>query len=534
MSPQASAASGDDELIAEVDVFLSQPPTHRELYILEYPSRSATGPAVGRDRAVEGVRVRREYKRVEVKLSVYPRDDVTGSSDLSFEVGNDRPYGNERHSEDSQRFLSSPAAPPTANFTSAMYVPPEGLHEGNGSLVLVPLQKITTMRPSFAYLDEVDAELQRQKALAKAEREKEKGTLDSAAVADEGGDAGSGDEVRVDITFTKRETERAAERRQRSYAHLAKLESEDPWVELDFVDHTNPQIPASRKALFSTIATEGLPSDPPNGTQPVVDTVVKAEDGVAGTSASAAGANKAGGKVHGLEDDAAASYIDRLYMHAPGVNPLSEPSRQVGVLGGHFDSLRALKAERPEGAVAKLLSSARVARFALLRECVEASVDDDTLLEIIRRCAFLIRGCWVNSAPKTKSRKFSGSRTPPRLPASRTLILDMFRRKQVVRVADIFETTFAGVVPPDEDFVKEVLSEVAVYERGLGFIFRGPKDTAFVENFAGIALDEEDRWETRVKEARDIMVTGGRGAARGNASGRAGGRGGARGKSSRR
>lgn len=495
MLPPTSGTGSDDELIAEVDVYLSQPPTHRELYLLEYPSRSAVGPAVGRDRAVEGVRVRREYKRVEMKLSVYPRDEVTGSSDLSFETGNDRPYGNDRYSEDSQRFLSSPAATPSANFASAMYIPPEGVHQGNGSFVLVPLQKVTTMRPSFTYLDEVDVEVQRQKALAKAERDKEKGTLDPTAVADEGGDAGSGDEVRVDVTFTKRESERAAERRQRSYAHLSKLESEDPWVDLDFVDHTNPQIPASRNDLFSTNAA--------------VDAA-------------------------GPHDAAASSYIDRLYVHAPGVNPLHDPSRQVGVLGGPFDSLRALKAERPEGAVAKLLSSARVARYELIRACVDESVEDESLLELVRRCAFLIRGCWVNSTPRAKMRKFSGSRMPPRLPASRTLILDMFRRKQVVSVAEVFETAFINVIPPDEEFVAEVLSEVAAHERGLGYVFRGSRDTSFLDNFAGIALEEDEKWEARVKEAHEVMKSGGRGAARGNAAGRGGGRDSRHGNNSRR
>lgn len=519
MAPEG-ADLDEDELIAEVDVYLSQPPQHRELYLLDYPSRSAKGPPVGRDRAVEGVRVRRAHRRVEIKLSVYPRDDITGSSDLSFETGEDRPYGNIRFSEDSQRFVSCPTASPTANFAAGMYIPPQGVHEGNGCVVLVPVHKVARMRPSFAYLDEIDAQQQKQKAFAKAERDKEKGTLDSSAVAS---DEAGGDEVEVEMTFTKRESDLTAERRLLSYSHLAKLEAEDPWVDLDFVDHTNPQIPASRNELFSPVesADPTMMTLDPTKAEPVAN--VKKEDGVHGLGAPPTAAGK---HANGDGGDAVmASYIDRLYTHAPGANPMRDPSRHVGVFGGPFDSLRALKAERPESAVSKMLTSARVARWETLRECVDASTDDVTLLDVTRRCAYLVRGCWVVNAPRQKMRKFTGSRTPPRLPASRNLILDMFRHQPIVSVAVVLEKTFANVVPPSEDFVKEVLSEVGVYEQGLGFVFRTRRDSAFVEEHREVAADEEQKWETRTKEAREVMATGGRGGARVSASGRGGARG---------
>jgi RPC5 protein len=509
----------DDDLAAEVDVYLSQPPLHRELYVLDYPSRSADGAPVGSDRAVEGVRVRRAHRRIEIKLSVFPRDDFTGSSDLSFETGEDRPHGNERYSEESQLFLSCPAAPPSANFAAGTYVPPQGVHEGNGSVVLVPVHKVAKMRPSFVYLDEVDAEQQRQKALMKAEREKEKGTLDSSIGVED--DAGAEDgEVQVEMTFTKRESDRAAERRRHSYAHLAKLESEDPWVDLDFVDHSNPQIPGSRDALFSPVVSLE-PASSSAGTNGVLARVVKAEDGIADSRAlalSAATKGDANDRETGM-----ASYIDRLYTHAPGANPMRDPSRHVGVLGGPLDSIRALKAERPESALSKILTSARVARFETLRECAQASTDDETLLSIVRRCAFLLRGCWVTALPRQKMRKFTGARMSPRLPAARNLILEMFRRQPVVSVAIVFESTFAAVVPPSEEFIREVLSEVGEYETGLGYVFRAPKDSAFIENHPDVVVEENEKWDARVREAREVMVTGGRSGARTSGAGRGGG-----------
>jgi hypothetical protein len=518
-----------DELIAEMDLYLSHPPLHRELYVLDYPSRFVTCPPIGSDRAVEHVHLRRAHRRLKLTLSLFPRDPATGGeSEKSFEF--DRVPGNERHSGDSQEFVSGPIAPPTANFAAGMYVPPESVEEGHGCVVLAPVQQVARMRPSFAYLDEVDAARQKDKALAKAVRDKEKGTLDAGGGAgDDGGGVDDGEEVEVEMTFTKRESDRAAERRKHSFAHLAKLEEEDRWVRLDFIDHTNPQVPASRDSIFRAFAAVDETADG-NGDTGAVEqgdgaralaAAVKAEDAVV-AAGSAMGSS--GGGAWPADDSAPASYIDRLYAHAPSVNPMRDPSRRVGEIGGPFDSVRALSVERPEGAIVKVLASARVAHFSVLRECVRESVGDEELLAVVRKCAFLLRGCWVCNAPQRKMRRFVGPRTPARIPASRTLVLDMFRRSAVVSMATLYKVTFADVVPLDEESLADVLREVAQYETGLGWVFRLRRDTAFVDAHPDAVVEEEDAWEARVVEAREVMASGGRAAgARGGSAG--GGRG---------
>jgi len=194
----------DDELIAEIDIYHSQPPPHRELFVLDYPSRAFGGPSIGRDRAAaarEQIRLRPKHGRVEVTLSSYPRtSDVQGHSDKSFQY--DRVVGHDRWSSDSQTFLSCPSTPPPANFSAGMYFGPDGIGGGNGCLVLVPVAKIARMRPSFAYLNEVDANRLLDKAMQKAGRDQERGDL-AAAVAEETGD---GKEVAAGCAIRRKET----------------------------------------------------------------------------------------------------------------------------------------------------------------------------------------------------------------------------------------------------------------------------------------------------------------------------------------
>lgn len=507
----------EDELIADLDVYHSQPPPHRELFVLDYPSRSFLGPSIGRDRAAEQVRLRPNHGRVEVTLSAYPRtSDDLGHSDKSFDF--DRMTGNERWSSDSQTFVSCASTPPPANFSAGMYLPPASVADGNGCVVLVPVAKIARMRPSFAYLDEVDANRLMDKAMLKAGRDQAKGDLEPAA-AEDGGNAGA--ESQIEMTFTMRETDKAAERRKQSFAHITKLEELEKWVTLDFLDHTHGDIPASRDSIFrrESVAVDAA-ADETGGETAAAGAVAKTEDAIM-TDAPAAGAPEP----QPADDDAASeSYIDRLYRHAPSVNPMNDQSRRLTQMGHRFDSVRALHTARPESAVEKMLTHARVACFDVLRSCVSKDITDDVLVAHVRKSAFLLRGVWVRKTPKGNWRGMApGGRAAPRIPAARTLILDLFRLGPVVSVSDVVEIAMDGLVPPTEAIIREVLDEVAVFKKSVGWLFKLAEDTEFCRNFPEVVQAEDEAWVELVETARTTMKTGrGPAGAGGSAAGGAG------------
>lgn len=108
-----------------------------------------------------------------------------------------------------------------------------------------------------------------------------------------------------------------------------------------------------------------------------------------------------------------------------------------------------------------------------------------------------------------------GNRAAPRIPAARLLILDLFRLSPVVSVADVMEIAMKDVVPPTDDFVKEVLNEVGDFKKSIGWVFRWPQDERFISDFPAIVRAEDEAWEKRLEDARTTMKTGGRSSGRG-------------------
>jgi hypothetical protein len=476
----------DDELVVELDVNLSQPPKGSELFVLQHPHR-VPGAGIGSDRLVEGVRVRPKHRRIEMALSLFPRLDSSGAaySEKSFDF--DESHAAERPIGDTQILLSAEPDQPLTNLVVAMYVPPAGPQDGCGSITMVPVERTVRMRPSFDYIDELDAERQQEKAIAKAMKEKEKGTLDATNRLEDQKEAEENNDVEVEMTFMRRESERAAGRRKTSYAFLRKLEEEDAWQTLTYFEELSVESEDTRDRLFAV---------KPN-------LVNGAED----SKRYAMMKNEQ----HLSEGDAPHSYIDMLYEFAPNANPLGEASKRLGETTAGQGSMRTLRTMRPDGAVQIMLTHARLARMDYIQECVATETPRDKLITAVRQVGYLLRGCWVRKSPRRTRSRMSAHKLPARVSAARILVLSMFRQSRVVHMTNILETTFANVTPPHIDLVESFLTEIAERKDGHGWEFRLEDDFVFEATNPQIVEEEDAAWDVRVREAVAVMaMEGGR------------------------
>lgn len=473
---------GSDELVAELDLILSQPSLGEEIFLLNYPQR-VPGASIGVDRAIERVRVRPQHRRVEVTVSLLPKpqDDNAAYSEKSFDFSDD--HLAERPMGDRQKFISAQPGDHECNIATGLYVRPSRPCDGNGSFTIVPIRRFARMCPSFDHIDEMEAEIQLERAFAKAARDKERGTLDSNVIEEQMNTDSATNDVQVEMTFTKRETDRSAERRKNSFPYLQRIESEDQWVAFDFIDEYSLTAVEKREQLFMKCRSDI--SDP---------TEVKQEDHEQNR--------------YTTSSPSPHSYIDMWYAYAPAGNPVHDMAKQVGELKSGHGSMRTLRRMRPEGAVQVVVTHARVVKFEAFRSCVSNEISTEKLVAMIRNVSFLLRGCWVSNKPRRSSRQFSSQKQPPRLAASRILVLDMFRRSRVVVVSDVLAQAFTDMTPPSVEHIEAFLSEVADNQSGTGWLFRLDDDDDFVSQYREVAQDEDLEWEKRLNDAQRVMLLG--------------------------
>lgn len=470
----------DEELLAELDLFLAQPEQDEELFLLNYPHRVA-GAGIGVDRAIEEFRIRPRHRRVELTVSLLPRiqDESAAYSEKSFDFSeqhmSDRPIG------ECQKFVSAQPSNRRCNVAAGMYVEPADPEKSQGAFVLAPIRRFARMCPSFEHIDELEAEIQLEKAFAKAARDKERGTLDENIVDEQNNIEEPTNDVQVEMTFTKRETDRSAERRKNSFPYLKQLESEDKWLSLEY---------AAKDALSAVEKRHRLFLDPAHATHRRTSTVKNEQVEQSGDITS---------KV------SVGSYVDLWYAYAPAADPIHGSRVDAEEIKSGQGSMRTLRRMSPESAVQTMAAHSRVATYETYRNHVNKATSSEDLLRMIRKVAFLLRGCWVSNKPVRASQRFTVHKQPPRLAAARILVLDFFRRSRAVSVSNIMSVAFADMIPPSTAHVERFLSEVAEYQSGTGWVFRLPDDDGFVACHPEIVHEEDMEWENRRSEAEKVM-----------------------------
>lgn len=455
----------EDEVVGEVDIFLSQPKENCELHVLQYPLRNAK-IGIGKDRRVTGVNVRPKHGRIEVKLAVLPDnpdpEEVTSADGCGKSFDTTQDLADEKNIGEEQVLRSRPnRAAPDSNFGVASYVPPEESEDNKACLTVVPLRSVTQLRPTFDYLDAFDAVVAKQRAQEKAARANARGIeMKQPQQQDEG------DVAPLQVSFRRRETERAAERRKNSHATLRQKEEGEAWVSIQFVPERHIDAKQRREGLF-------------NASRTPVATVVKEESLF----------------------DAETTYIDLFRSHTRHV--------QLGLVAkANTDneplSAKALRRLPTEAAVSQIVTHARVVSFRDLLQLVgeEAPVID--VLNATRLVAVCLRGCWV--AKKGCRRGFGKLKAAAeRYEASRFLILNLFRNERVI--SEIFAMQALGDrMLVSEASIESILKEVADRKRDVGWEFRLEDDDNFTMEYPELCRTQEEDWDRRVATATETLA----------------------------
>lgn len=444
----------DDQVVGEIDLFLSHPPPSSELHLLQYPLRHAQ-VGIGRDRHITGVNVRPKHGRIEVKLAVHPTlpievDDMESSFDMHQVLAAEKEIGVE------QTLRSKPSsAAPHSNYGLGCFIPTEKSSAGLPIFTIVPVNSVLQLRPAFDYLDKHDMDAMRQKMAEKAAKATARGMQVKQQTEEE-------DVAPLQVSFRRRETERAAERRKNSHATLRQKEEDEAWINVNFLNAADC---VDRKGDLFNIDR---------------DTIMKQE------------------KLHDMDT----TYTDLYYSHTRHVRAGLVAKGNV-VANTEPLSARALKMLPTESAVAQAVTYARVVGFRDLLRLVGEMKPVNEVLSAVRIVAICLRGCWV--AKKGLKKGFDKIKsTEERYEASRFLVLDLFRRQRIV-TGKMAVDALGERMLISEVTLESILKEVAEFRRGHGWEFRLEDDAHFVAQYANLCAVQEQDWDERVVTSRETL-----------------------------
>eukprot|EP00172_Hildenbrandia_rubra_P004249 Plantae.Rhodophyta-Hildenbrandia_rubra.ctg820.p1 GENE.Plantae.Rhodophyta-Hildenbrandia_rubra.ctg820~~Plantae.Rhodophyta-Hildenbrandia_rubra.ctg820.p1 ORF type:complete len:456 (-),score=95.06 Plantae.Rhodophyta-Hildenbrandia_rubra.ctg820:1939-3306(-) len=446
-----------DEVVGSMDLLVSRSAGRAELYLMQYPLRSNQA-GIGSDRPVLGMRVRPNQRRLQLRVSMYPEapergiPDEDGFCSKSFDERKEDKMPNDK----CQILESSKETIPRANYAAARYLSPEEGESGQSAIVLCPIHSVTQMTPTFKHIDEKNIE----------EMKKKKSKTTDGGVASGGEEVQEVEPVQVGVKYRKRETEWAAARRKKSHAHLMMTEEAEPWKELSFNAKSSSEAHESMTSLFVPQTLDGIQI--PKISIDLEEykqrfqirshaktTNVKSEDGLEGSD--------------GMQ----------VYLTSPK-EPLSlQEARTLPV----------------STAIPRMLRTARVLPFSRIKEMMTEDTDPKVVLETLRRCARLIRSCWVFQSTSTKEK---------RLIALRDIILSCFRQNRIVKTPEVMAELGEAIV--SLEFVKSVLLEVATYQATVGWEFKYDDGDDFDTHHHDIAEWQNKEWERRLSVARSQIL----------------------------
>lgn len=458
-----------DDVVGEIDVVLSRPPSNDELHVLQYPLRHAK-VGLGKDRRVTGVNIRPQYGRVEVQLSVFP-DDPSSMGD-NDDYGHGQPCtesfdGAQTDAEEKnigriQKLRSrSHLEAPTCNYAVGSLVEYECDGESKLKYALVPVHAVSQLRPTFDYLDKFEEAKLKQRVVDKMIRMGADGAALTSNINPETGAAGNDDVSPLQVSFKRRESEKAAERRRNSHASLREREEGEAWIELEFKSESSSESKERLNKLFESTICE----------EPVLEN----------------------------NGDVKTKYEDMFMVHTKGSRM---DLAAKGTMNANETSQRALKVLATNAAVIQVVAYARVVQFTDLFPLIgERPVKE--VLTALRVAGYCLRGCWVAKKGLKDMRRLTS--VAERFDACRILILALFRKTPVVAFK-MAEDAIGTPLIISEKAIRSVLSEVSDEPvRGKGWWFKRRDDIEFADNNLAIVRAQEVEWDNRVAKAREVV-----------------------------
>lgn len=143
--------------------------------------------------------------------------------------------------------LESTAVPPITNYAVGVY--------RDGQLHITPVRGVLQMRPSFAHIDNAAEEAEGEDCMDDFIVE------DDAAMEVEEETKASEKQVKeeakqVQMVFKRQESEKAIERREKSYAHKRSLLNAEKWTHLPVFGPKAPESEEQFERLFSELETD--------------------------------------------------------------------------------------------------------------------------------------------------------------------------------------------------------------------------------------------------------------------------------------
>lgn len=405
-------SSDDDDVVRELDVFVSHAALaaqSEQLHVLQSPLRAPWRPYDLED----ATQIR--YKSMASKLHVdIPLQQRGRNVDPESRPGMLL----------KQLSLVSTAADLATSFAVGTF--------RGGRLVLSPLSNALQLRPSMAHMDEAAA-----KAAKTNDRKADLEMLDELESAKPGLQA-------IKVNVQRRETERQAEMRLKSYSYHAQKESEEPWRDLELL---GPDSDAAAGILDAIVS-------PPNTVVPLTMSgidflkAVTPGSGFSGHSASSMGTS----------------------LPSSFVGLLGQPQQQL-TAGASQHQLSEVPAEAKAdlpAALGKLFRLHTVVNLASIRLFLSSNEDlgkaavacgasDQALLSAVSAVPNLelVRSCFVHM--EKSMRDF----------AMKRVIFDLFKKKEQIRRAEV-QSGWADAYPekfPDSMY-QRVIKAVASNNSG--------------------------------------------------------------------
>jgi hypothetical protein len=459
----------DDEIIREIPVFLS-PELSDQIQLVQFPLQPNKHPT-----APEAVRVKPRHCMMEIDLETPTNIQFNGLYHMP------------------NRTFQSQTIPVSTHMAlgKMIEVGSSDSDGGNGQKImglhLVPLSRMTQMRPSFSHIDEaVEASMSTtEDELRKQQQESQNGSTD-----------------RKSITFRKKESERQELARKSSYGYKKASEAAEGWHSMEVYDE---------ESLQAKLIMEKVACPVEHQSRDLLDVEALEKEH---THASA---NK---KIPGTSLNA--TYLNTLnYLPPRDDFGTTNSTEIISALDNSTNEQSSLALVVTK--LVKLMRQGMPIPFSLLRaefprpSSKGGGISDTTMCVALGSCAVLVRGNWC-----LNSRLLSYSNAMTR---ARTFLLCLFQSMGIVhreRLVKVFANENASdeimkggsdndnnnddserVTPEVIAFLLEQLGEKT---RG-GWVLKVADDVRFAEQHPQTTLVHLQYWSKQIESFRPMIET---------------------------
>jgi hypothetical protein len=303
-----------------------------------------------------------------------------------------------------------------------------GLYRGS-EMFVTPLQAVYQMRPSFRHLDEKDERKKlNEEETQKAETEKDEEEDNEEA------------ELRpIKMRVKRQESEKIIAMRQQSYQYLKKLEEDEPWIKLHFVNKDKLEAMEMWERLTSNFRSP-IPFD------------IKRHEFL--------------------------SVINPIPAPLPPPDKTHPKGRKVQE-GLSMDTIRKLPLDKQ---IPAILANVQIIKFEQLFRVSTAETREQLLTEV-QKCAVLVQGLWILRSEYCVT---------GRMIAVRNFILHQYALGEPGLCLErkfLIEKTKAS-----SEALKEILSRICVLKPGYGWCLKREPDREFLDNYVLIAKKFHEFW----------------------------------------